>query len=677
MSKCKNNGSQNKPQKGLGIDANSTKIAACDCSTQGSKPKGVLGDCTQGSKQTLDEFFLVDAGLKNIDYYDNSTQRSKPKGDFDSANSNGDSNSNYQNTNLLILWNFMVPLDSDGKSQELVNEPMFGGQKAQDQIIKSIFDSPKNNIQRLNALIDEKKLDAFLHNKWGLMDQVPALFALGVLAYYFVCNLGIRDPQKVTLNNGILSSNVGYISYDQGNTTLDTQQSVSSSTQEFLAKIDSLQLLLKALALISDLENGELAIIYQELKQSILLDEAEIKPRSPLKQLNALFNDSYEFLSYYFKTLGEKLCNICQRSDMDKKSLNFLTGVKLLQDSPTLDLALKNELRSRLQTIESKSCDDVKLSWTFVLDSYQKIFTKTYTSESDGVVVNGNQSYEVNTFYFSVIKDFGKEFTHVKEKFSEGLKKIVNLDNIEKREELVLSFAQAIESIEHQLEKSPEFNKNKEYFNFLWRFFYQELTKEIKNFKSLRNESFIELCPQGAQKLLSIWQSQALSESENQVWQFFEKGILDDLKAKIQNKETNASSSPWEKEEEFLTKLDFKSESALLVKVNVRSLTPFYIYLDSMAPNLCTVAIYDQKPTDKQIHVISSLLFALVDNRLEVYRPDGLYLSFEESFLKIQALAGADIVTLVINILLLGLKLETVDGFIFLEKKPKDCTILR
>lgn len=655
-------GSQNNPKKGSWIDANSTKIAACDCSTQ-------------GSKQTLDSFFLVDAGLKNIDYYD-STQRSKPKGDLDSANSNGDSNSNYPNTNLLILWNFMVPLDSDGKSQELENEPMFGGQKAQDRITKSSVNGYKNNTKSnaLKGMIDEKKLDAFLHNKWGVMDQVPALFALGVLAYYFVCNLGIRDPQKVNLNNGILISNVGYSSYDQRNITVDIQQSATSSTQEFLAKIDSLQLLLKALALISDLENGELAIIYQELKQSIPLDEAEIKPRSPLKQLNALFNDSYEFLSYYFKTLGAKLCDICQqRSDKDKKALNFLTGVKLLLDSPTLGSALKNELRSRLQTIESKSCDDVKLSWAFVLDSYQKIFTKTYTSESDGVVVNGNQSYEVNTFYFSVIKDFGKEFTHVKEKFSEGLKKIVNLDNIEKREELVLSFAQAIESIEHQLEKSPEFNKNKEYFNFLWRFFYQELTKEIKNFESLRKESFIEFCPQGAQKLLSIWQSQALSESENQVWQFFEKGILDDLKAKIQNKETNANSSPWEKEEEFLTKLDFKPLSALLVKVNVRSslINSLYIYLDSMAPNLCTVAIYDQKIV-KPTHVISSLLFALVDNRLKVYRPDGLYLSFEESFLKIQALAGADIVTLVINILLLGLKLETVDSSI-LEKNPKDC----
>ncbi|MEE0987064.1 MAG: hypothetical protein U0L03_06040, partial [Succinivibrionaceae bacterium] len=191
---------------------------------------------------------------------------------------------------------------------------------------------------------------------------------------------------------------------------------------------------------------------------------------------------------------------------------------------------------------------------------------------------------------------------------------------------------------------------------------------------SLRNESFIELCPQGAQKLLSIWQSQALSKSEDQVWQFFEKGILDELKAKIQNRETNASSSPWEQEEEFLTKLDFKLLSALLVRVNVRSslINSLYIYLDSMAPNLCTVAIYDQNPIVKQTHVISSLLFALVDNRLEVYRPDGLYLSFEESFLKIQALAGADIVTLVINILLLGLKLETVDSSI-LEKNPKDC----
>lgn len=646
MSKCKNNGSQNKPQKGLGIDANSKKIAACDCSTQ-------------GSKQTLDYFFLVDAGLKNIDYYD-STQRSKPKGDSDSANSNGDSNSNYLNTNLLILWNFIVPLDSDGKSQELENEPMFGGQKAQDRITKSSVNGYKNNtkINALKGMIDEKKLDAFLHNKWGVMDQVPALFALGVLAYYFVCNLGIRDPQKVNLNNGILISNVGYNSYDQRNITVDIQYSATSSTQEFLAKIDSLQLLLKALALISDLENGELAIIYQELKQCISLNEAKIK------SLNALFNNSYEFFSYYFKTLGEKLC---------EKSLNFLTGVKLLLDSPTLGSALKDELRKWLQANENNSYNNVISLWTNILGSYQKIFTKTYTSESDGVVVNGNQSYEVNTFYFSVIKDFGKEFTHVKEKFSEGLKKIVNLDNIEKREELVLSFAQAIESIEKQLKASPEFNKNKEYFNFLWRFFYQELTLEIKNFKSQKNESFYELCPQGAPKLLSIWQSQALSKSENQVWQFFEKGILDELKAKIQNKETNAISSPWEQEEEFLTKLDFKPLSALLVKVNVRSssINSLYIYLDSMAPNLCTVAIYDQKIV-KPTHVISSLLFALVDNRLKVYRPDGLYLSFEESFLKIQALAGADIVTLVINILLLGLKLETVDSSI-LEKNPKDC----
>lgn len=641
MSKRKNMGSQNNPKKGSWIDANSTKIAACDCSTQGSKPKGVFGDFTQGSKQTLDEFFLVDAGLKNIDYYDNSTQRSKPKEDFDSAISNGDSNSNYQNTNLLILWNFMVPLDSDGKSQELENEPMFGGQKAQDQLTPSFY-SP-NNIQGLDArkcMIDEKKLDAFLHNKWGVMDQVPSLFALGVLAYYFVCNLGIRDPQKVNLNNGILTSE--HI----------------SSTQEFLAKIDSLQLLLKALALISDLENGELAIIYQELKQSISLNEAKIK------SLNALFNNSYEFFSYYFKTLGEKLC---------EKSLNFLTGVKLLLDSPTLGSALKDELRKWLQANENNSYNNVISLWTNILGSYQKIFTKPYTSESNGGDENGNQSLEVNTFYFSIIKDFWGEFTSVKKDFSDGLNDIANIDDIEKREEVVLGLAQAIESIEKQLKASPEFNKNKEYFNFLWRFFYQELTLEIKNFKSQKNESFYELCPQGAPKLLSIWQSQALSKSENQVWHFFEKGILDELKAKIQNKETNAISSPWEQEEEFLTKLDFKSESALLVKVNVRSLTPFYIYLDSMAPNLCTVAIYDQKPTDKQIHVISSLLFALVDNRLEVYRPEGLYLSFEESFLKIQALAGADIVTLVINILLLGLKLETVDGFIFLEKNTKDC----
>lgn len=610
MSKRKNMGSQNNPKKGSWIDANSTKIAACDCSTQ-------------GSKQTLDEFFLVDAGLKNIDYYDNSTQRSKPKGDFDSAISNGDSNSNYQNTNLLILWNFMVPLDSDGKSQELENEPMFGGQKAQDQLTPSFY-SP-NNIQGLDArkcMIDEKKLDAFLHNKWGVMDQVPALFALGVLAYYFVCNLGIRDPQKVNLN------------------------------------IDSLQLLLKALALISDLENGELAIIYQELKQSISLNEAKIK------SLNALFNNSYEFFSYYFKTLGEKLC---------EKSLNFLTGVKLLLDSPTLGSALKDELRKWLQANENNSYNNVIPLWTNILGSYQKIFTKPYTSESNGGDENGNQSLEVNTFYFSIIKDFWGEFTSVKKDFSDGLNDIANIDDIEKREEVVLGFAQAIESIEKQLKASPEFNKNKEYFNFLWRFFYQELTLEIKNFKSQKNESFYELCPQGAPKLLSIWQSQALSKSENQVWQFFEKGILVELKAKIQNKETNAISSPWEQEEEFLTKLDFKPLSALLVKVNVRSslINSLYIYLDSMAPNLCTVAIYDQKIV-KPTHVISSLLFALVDNRLKVYRPDGLYLSFEESFLKIQALAGADIVTLVINILLLGLKLETVDSSI-LEKNPKDC----
>lgn len=609
MSKRKNMGSQNNPKKGSWIDANSTKIAACDCSTQ-------------GSKQTLDEFFLVDAGLKNIDYYDNSTQRSKPKGDFDSAISNGDSNSNYQNTNLLILWNFMVPLDSDGKSQELENEPMFGGQKAQDQLTPSFY-SP-NNIQGLDArkcMIDEKKLDAFLHNKWGVMDQVPALFALGVLAYYFVCNLGIRDPQKVNLN------------------------------------IDSLQLLLKALALISDLENGELAIIYQELKQSISLNEAKIK------SLNALFNNSYEFFSYYFKTLGEKLC---------EKSLNFLTGVKLLLDSPTLGSALKDELRKWLQANENNSYNNVIPLWTNILGSYQKIFTKPYTSESNGGDENGNQSLEVNTFYFSIIKDFWGEFTSVKKDFSDGLNDIANIDDIEKREEVVLGFAQAIESIEKQLKASPEFNKNKEYFNFLWRFFYQELTLEIKNFKSQKNESFYELCPQGAPKLLSIWQSQALSKSENQVWQFFEKGILVELKAKIQNKETNAISSPWEQEEEFLTKLDFKPLSALLVKVNVRSslINSLYIYLDSMAPNLCTVAIYDQKIV-KPTHVISSLLFALVDNRLKVYRPDGLYLSFEESFLKIQALAGADIVTLVINILLLGLKLETVDSSI-LEKNPKD-----
>lgn len=607
MSKRKNMGSQNNPKKGSRIDANSTKIAACDCSTQ-------------GSKQTLDDFFLVDAGLKNIDYYDNSTQRSKPKGDFDSAISNGDSNSNYQNTNLLILWNFMVPLDSDGKSQELENEPMFGGQKAQDQLTPSFY-SP-NNIQGLDArkcMIDEKKLDAFLHNKWGVMDQVPALFALGVLAYYFVCNLGIRDPQKVNLNN---------------------------------------QLLLKALALISDLENGELAIIYQELKQSISLNEAKIK------SLNALFNNSYEFFSYYFKTLGEKLC---------EKSLNFLTGVKLLLDSPTLGLALKDELRKWLQANENNSYNNVISLWTNILGSYQKIFTKPYTSESNGGDENGNQSLEVNTFYFSIIKDFWGEFTSVKKDFSDGLNDIANIDDIEKREEVVLGFAQAIESIEKQLKASPEFNKNKEYFNFLWRFFYQELTLEIKNFKSQKNESFYELCPQGAPKLLSIWQSQALSKSENQVWQFFEKGILVELKAKIQNKETNAISSPWEQEEEFLTKLDFKPLSALLVKVNVRSslINSLYIYLDSMAPNLCTVAIYDQKIV-KPTHVISSLLFALVDNRLKVYRPDGLYLSFEESFLKIQALAGADIVTLVINILLLGLKLETVDSSI-LEKNPKDC----
>lgn len=628
MSKCKNNGSQNKPQKGLGIDANSKKIAACDCSTQ-------------GSKQTLDSFFLVDAGLKNIDYYD-STQRSKPKGDFDSANSNGDSNSNYPNTNLLILWNFMVPLDSDGKSQELENEPMFGGQKAQDRITKSSVNGYKNNTKSnaLKGMIDEKKLDAFLHNKWGVMDQVPALFALGVLAYYFVCNLGIRDPQKENLNNGILTSEC------------------ISSTQEFLAKIDSLQLLLKALALISDLENGELAIIYQELKQSISLNEAKIK------SLNALFNNSYEFFSYYFKTLGEKLC---------EKSLNFLTRVKLLLDSPTLGSALKDELRKWLQANENNSYNNVRSLWTNILGSYQKIFTKPYTSESNGGDENGNQSLEVNTFYFSIIKDFWGEFTSVKKDFSDGLNDIANIDDIEKREEVVLGFAQAIESIEKQLKASPEFNKNKEYFNFLWRFFYQELTLEIKNFKSQKNESFYELCPQGAPKLLSIWQSQALSESENQVWQFFEKGILVELKAKIQNKETNAISSPWEQEEEFLTKLDFKPLSALLVKVNVRSslINSLYIYLDSMAPNLCTVAIYDQKIV-KPTHVISSLLFALVDNRLKVYRPDGLYLSFEESFLKIQALAGADIVTLVINILLLGLKLETVDSSI-LEKNPKDC----
>ena len=631
MSKRKNMGSQNNPKKGSWIDANSTKIAACDCSTQ-------------GSKQTLDEFFLVDAGLKNIDYYDNSTQRSKPKGDFDSAISNGDSNSNYQNTNLLILWNFMVPLDSDGKSQELENEPMFGGQKAQDQLTPSFY-SP-NNIQGLDArkcMIDEKKLDAFLHNKWGVMDQVPALFALGVLAYYFVCNLGIRDPQKVNLNNGILTSE--YI----------------SSTQEFLVKIDSLQLLLKALALISDLENGELAIIYQELKQSISLNEAKIK------SLNALFNNSYEFFSYYFKTLGEKLC---------EKSLNFLTGVKLLLDSPTLGSALKDELRKWLQANENNSYNNVISLWTNILGSYQKIFTKPYTSESNGGDENGNRSLEVNAFYFSIIKDFWGEFTSVKKNFSDGLNDIANIDDIEKREEVVLGFAQAIESIEKQLKASPEFNKNKEYFNFLWRFFYQELTLEIKNFKSQKNESFYELCPQGAPKLLSIWQSQALSKSENQVWQFFEKGILDELKAKIQNKETNAISSPWEQEEEFLTKLDFKLLSALLVRVNVRSSlkNSLYIYLDSMAPNLCTVAIYDQNPIVKQTHVISSLLFALVDNRLKVYRPDGLYLSFEESFLKIQALAGADIVTLVINILLLWLKLETEDGYI-LEKNPKDDTL--
>ena len=617
MSKGKNMGSQNKFPKGSGFDAN--------------------------SKKTLNNFFLVDVDLKNIVDYGKSTQGSKSEGVFGSTNSNGDSNSNYQNTNLLILWNFMVPLDSDGKSQELENEPMFGGQKAQDQLTPSFY-SP-NNIQGLDArkcMIDEKKLDAFLHNKWGVMDQVPALFALGVLAYYFVCNLGIRDPQKVNLNNGILTSE--YI----------------SSTQEFLVKIDSLQLLLKALALISDLENGELAIIYQELKQSISLNEAKIK------SLNALFNNSYEFFSYYFKTLGEKLC---------EKSLNFLTGVKLLLDSPTLGSALKDELRKWLQANENNSYNNVISLWTNILGSYQKIFTKPYTSESDGVVVNGNQSLEVNTFYFSIIKDFWGEFTSVKKNFSDGLNDIANIDDIEKREEVVLGFAQAIESIEKQLKASPEFNKNKEYFNFLWRFFYQELTLEIKNFKSQKNESFYELCPQGAPKLLSIWQSQALSKSENQVWQFFEKGILDELKAKIQNRETNASSSPWEQEEEFLTKLDFKPLSALLVKVNVRSSlkNSLYIYLDSMAPNLCTVAIYDQKIV-KPTHVISSLLFALVDNRLKVYRPDGLYLSFEESFLKIQALAGADIVTLVINILLLWLKLETEDGYI-LEKNPKDDTL--
>lgn len=643
MSKGKNMGSQNKFPKGSGFDAN--------------------------SKKTLNNFFLVDVDLKNIVDYGKSTQGSKSEGVFGSTNSNGDSNSNYQNTNLLILWNFMVPLDSDGKSQELENEPMFGGQKAQDQLTPSFY-SP-NNIQGLDArkcMIDEKKLDAFLHNKWGVMDQVPALFALGVLAYYFVCNLGIRDPQKVNLNNGILTSNsFENISYGRANTTFDTQQSAISSTQEFLAKIDSLQLLLKALALISDLENGELAIIYQELKQSISLNEAKIK------SLNALFNDSYEFFSYYFKTLGEKLCDICQRPDMDKKSLNFLTGVKLLLDSPTLGSALKDELRKWLQANESNSYGNVKILWNRILDSYQKIFTKPYTSESNGGDENGNRSLEVNAFYFSIIKDFWGEFTSVKKNFSDGLNDIANIDDIEKREEVVLGFAQAIESIEKQLKASPEFNKNKEYFNFLWRFFYQELTLEIKNFKSQKNESFYELCPQGAPKLLSIWQSQALSKSENQVWQFFEKGILDELKAKIQNKETNAISSPWEQEEEFLTKLDFKPLSALLVKVNVRSslINSLYIYLDSMAPNLCTVAIYDQKIV-KPTHVISSLLFALVDNRLKVYRPDGLYLSFEESFLKIQALAGADIVTLVINILLLGLKLETVNSSI-LEKNPKDC----
>ena len=617
MSKGKNMGSQNKFPKGSGFDAN--------------------------SKKTLNNFFLVDVDLKNIVDYGKSTQGSKSEGVFGSTNSNGDSNSNYQNTNLLILWNFMVPLDSDGKSQELENEPMFGGQKAQDQLTPSFY-SP-NNIQGLDArkcMIDEKKLDAFLHNKWGVMDQVPALFALGVLAYYFVCNLGIRDPQKVNLNNGILTSE--YI----------------SSTQEFLVKIDSLQLLLKALALISDLENGELAIIYQELKQSISLNEAKIK------SLNALFNNSYEFFSYYFKTLGEKLC---------EKSLNFLTGVKLLLDSPTLGSALKDELRKWLQANENNSYNNVISLWTNILGSYQKIFTKPYTSESNGGDENGNRSLEVNAFYFSIIKDFWGEFTSVKKNFSDGLNDIANIDDIEKREEVVLGFAQAIESIEKQLKASPEFNKNKEYFNFLWRFFYQELTLEIKNFKSQKNESFYELCPQGAPKLLSIWQSQALSKSENQVWQFFEKGILDELKAKIQNKETNAISSPWEQEEEFLTKLDFKLLSALLVRVNVRSSlkNSLYIYLDSMAPNLCTVAIYGQKIV-KPTHVISSLLFALVDNRLEVYRPDGLYLSFEESFLKIQALAGADIVTLVINILLLGLKLETVDSSI-LEKNPKDDTL--
>lgn len=617
MSKGKNMGSQNKFPKGSGFDAN--------------------------SKKTLNNFFLVDVDLKNIVDYGKSTQGSKSEGVFGSTNSNGDSNSNYQNTNLLILWNFMVPLDSDGKSQELENEPMFGGQKAQDKIAQSGY-SP-NNIQGLEArkcMIDEKKLDAFLHNKWGVMDQVPALFALGVLAYYFVCNLGIRDPQKVNLNNGILTSE--YI----------------SSTQEFLVKIDSLQLLLKALALISDLENGELAIIYQELKQSISLNEAKIK------SLNALFNNSYEFFSYYFKTLGEKLC---------EKSLNFLTGVKLLLDSPTLGSALKDELRKWLQANENNSYNNVISLWTNILGSYQKIFTKPYTSESNGGDENGNRSLEVNAFYFSIIKDFWGEFTSVKKNFSDGLNDIANIDDIEKREEVVLGFAQAIESIEKQLKASPEFNKNKEYFNFLWRFFYQELTLEIKNFKSQKNESFYELCPQGAPKLLSIWQSQALSKSENQVWQFFEKGILDELKAKIQNKETNAISSPWEQEEEFLTKLDFKPLSALLVKVNVRSSlkNSLYIYLDSMAPNLCTVAIYDQKIV-KPTHVISSLLFALVDNRLKVYRPDGLYLSFEESFLKIQALAGADIVTLVINILLLWLKLETEDGYI-LEKNPKDDTL--
>ena len=617
MSKGKNMGSENKFPKGSGFDAN--------------------------SKKTLNNFFLVDVDLKNIVDYGKSTQGSKSEGVFGSTNSNGDSNSNYQNTNLLILWNFMVPLDSDGKSQELENEPMFGGQKAQDKIAQSGY-SP-NNIQGLEArkcMIDEKKLDAFLHNKWGVMDQVPALFALGVLAYYFVCNLRIRDPKKVNLNNGILTSE--YI----------------SSTQEFLVKIDSLQLLLKALALISDLENGELAIIYQELKQSISLNEAKIK------SLNALFNNSYEFFSYYFKTLGEKLC---------EKSLNFLTGVKLLLDSPTLGSALKDELRKWLQANENNSYNNVISLWTNILGSYQKIFTKPYTSESNGGDENGNRSLEVNAFYFSIIKDFWGEFTSVKKNFSDGLNDIANIDDIEKREEVVLGFAQAIESIEKQLKASPEFNKNKEYFNFLWRFFYQELTLEIKNFKSQKNESFYELCPQGAPKLLSIWQSQALSKSENQVWQFFEKGILDELKAKIQNKETNAISSPWEQEEEFLTKLDFKPLSALLVKVNVRSSlkNSLYIYLDSMAPNLCTVAIYDQKIV-KPTHVISSLLFALVDNRLKVYRPDGLYLSFEESFLKIQALAGADIVTLVINILLLWLKLETEDGYI-LEKNPKDDTL--